>query len=139
MYPFLLMLMIVASSALAFPLPEYVLSIAVKCTYVLMYDIYRGLRQRNLDEEFSKRESLEYLLDRDTFDSDDLEARAPLWPPANVKQKKPNVAKPDLNYDHKHNPPPQFPPIFSQATSTDPPNAHDVHRTGPSVDMHRLD
>ena len=88
------MLMIVASSALAFPLPEYVLSIAVKCTYVLMYDIYRGLRQRNLDEEFSKRESLEYLLDRDTFDSDDLEARAPLWPPAIAKQKKSYVAKP---------------------------------------------
>ena len=43
-----------------------------------MYVIYRGLRQRNLDQEISRRESLEYLLDRhgDTFESDGLEARS---------------------------------------------------------------
>ena len=43
-----------------------------------MYVIYRGLRLRDhdLDQEFSRRESWEYyLLDRDTFESDGLEAR----------------------------------------------------------------
>ena len=48
----------------------------VNCTYMLlMYVIYRGLRLRDLDQEFSRRESWEYLLDRDTFESDGLEAR----------------------------------------------------------------
>ena len=51
----------------------------VNCAYMmLMYVIYRGLRLRDhdLDQEFSRRESWEYyLLDRDTFESDGLEAR----------------------------------------------------------------
>ena len=49
---------------------------------MLLYVIYRGLRQRDLDQEYSRRESWEYLFDRasdsDTYD-DGLELRAAFW------------------------------------------------------------
>ena len=93
-----------------------------------MYVIYRGLRQRNLDQEISRRESLEYLLDRDTFDSYDLEARAPLWP-----KKQPVVPTwPNLNTDR---PTPQatftmpvpLPPSPPKSGSSSPPAANSHH------------
>ena len=54
----------------------------VNWTYVLTYNIYRGpsqmtriLLQRDLDQEFFRRESGEYLFNRDTY-HDGLEPRA---------------------------------------------------------------
>ena len=84
-YAFLLALLLATSSALAFPIPEYVLLVVVNCTYVLMYVIYRGqkkitLHQRDLDQEVSETRR-ELLSDRDTYYDDgfELEPRAGMW------------------------------------------------------------
>ena len=97
-----------------------------------MYVIYRGLRQRNLDQEISRRESLEYLLDRDTFDSYDLEARAPLWP-----KKQPVVPTwPNLNTDR---PTPQATFTMPVPLPRSPPKSGSPSPAANSHDPHHLD